>query len=139
MNFYGNNYNPYNHQPYQIPNVAYNGNFTPQMAQPQMETNKIYVTSLEDALNRFAKPNSVMVYRNQDEKTEYEIMTDVQGKKSYKTFTLADYSAIQTENSSQMNMVSVDDFNRLESRVKGLEQEITEKYKKENKKVIKDD
>ena len=55
-------------------NTPYNGNLQSQMAQqPQpapMRTNKIYVTSLEDALNRYAEPNTIMIYRNQDEKNE---------------------------------------------------------------------
>lgn len=125
MDFYGNYNKPYNNYN-QMQNNAYNGNY-----QPQIRTNKIFVTSLEDALNRYAEPNTVMVYRHQDEKFEYEIMTDAQGKKSYKTFVLGDYLATQGEKTDEPITKLNEDIKRLEGRIKGLEDEILKKYKKE--------
>ena len=110
-------------------NTPYNGNFQP----PQMRTNKIFVTSLEDALNRYAEPNTVIVYRHQDEKYEYEIMTDAQGKKSYKTLQLGDYSASQANKPVQPTQISIEQFNSLEERIKALEMEILKKYKEERR------
>lgn len=46
----------------------------------QPTTNKIYVTSLEDAMARYAGPNSTMIYVLQDESTVFEIYTDLQGR-----------------------------------------------------------
>ena len=118
-------------------NTPYNGNFQPQMMQPQqpaqMRTNKIFVTSLEDALNRYAEPNTFMVYRHQDERFEYEIMTDGQGKKTYKTLQLGDYSATQVEKQEEQPQISIKDFNVLKGRVEALEAEIVKKYKEERR------
>ena len=125
----------------QMQNNAYNGNFQPQMAiqqpQPQMRTNKLYVTSLEDALNRFAEPNTVIVYRHQDEKFEYEITTDAQGKKTYKTFVLGDYLAQnQAKEQEPITNPTEDvkkDLEAIKSRIKVLEEELLKNYKEQRK------
>ena len=131
--FFGRPYNQFG----QMPNTAYNGNFQPQMAQQTqpapMRTNKIFVISLEDALNRYAEPNTIMVYRHQDEKFEYEIMTDAQGKKSYKTLQLTDYS-LQVEKQDKSFVVTEDEFNSIKNRIQSLENEIIGKYKEERRK-----
>lgn len=49
---------PYQPQPYQ--------QFQPQQA-AQPKTNKVFVTSLDDALSRVCEPNSEMLYLHQDE------------------------------------------------------------------------
>lgn len=119
-------------------NAPYMGNFPPQMAQQpqplQMRTNKIFVTSLEDALNRYAEPNTIMVYRHQDEKHEYEIMTDSQGKKSYKTLVLGDYSAQNSEQMQNPTYVSREEFDAFKSRLEALESEALKKYKDDKRK-----
>ena len=117
-------------------NTPYMGNFQPQMAQPQpmqMRTNKIFVTSLEDALNRYAEPNTIMVYRHQDEKFEYEIMTDSQGKKSYKTLVLGDYSAQNSEQKENLNTISRDEFDAVKQQIKALEGQLLKLYKEERR------
>lgn len=118
-------------------NVPYMGNFQPQMAQQpqpaQMRTNKIFVTSLEDALNRYAEPNTIMVYRHQDEKFEYEIMTDSQGKKSYKTLVLGDYSAQNSEQKENLNTISRDEFDAVKQQIKALEGQLLKLYKEERR------
>lgn len=134
MDYFGRPNNQFN----QFGNTPYMGNFQPQMAQqpqpPQMRTNKIFVTSLEDALNRYAEPNTIMVYRHQDEKFEYEITTDNQGKKTYKTLQLGDYSTVQGEKQVMPNTISIEEFNSLKGRIKALEDEILNKYKEERRK-----
>ena len=116
-------------------NAPYNGGYQqPQQQQvPQMRTNKIFVTSLEDALNRYAEPNTIMVYRHQDEKYEYEIVTDAQGKKSYKTLQLADYSTIQAQKTAQADNVPIERFEGIEARLKALEAEVLKKYKEDKR------
>lgn len=111
-------------------NTPYMGmnNLQPQAPQPpQMRTNKIFVTSLEDALNRYAEPNTVIVYRHQDEKFEYEIMTDSQGKKSYKTLQLVDYSAPTSDKQDKSANISTEQFQALERRLTALESQINKK------------
>lgn len=59
--------------------------------QPQQAvTNKIYVTSAEDALSRFASPNTITAYFLQDESTLFEVATDAQGKKNIRVRKLTD-------------------------------------------------
>lgn len=53
-------------------------------------TNKIYVVSAEDALARYAQPNTVMQYVRQDEREIYEVYTDMQGKKAIRAWRLVD-------------------------------------------------
>lgn len=133
MDIYGNYGRPNNYYS-SMPNQAYSGNYAPQTAQPQMRTNKLYVTSLEDALNRYADPNTVMVYRHQDEQLEFEITTDAQGKKNYKTFVLGDYLA-QNQTKPQEQIVNPsEDIKRLEGRIKALEDEVLKGYKDEKRK-----
>lgn len=120
----------------QFGNVPYMGNFQPQMAQPQpmqMRTNKIFVTSLEDALNRYAEPNTIMVYRHQDEKYEYEIMTDSQGKKSYKTLVLGDFSAQNSEKTATPTYISKEEFDAVKSRLEAIESEVLKKHKEDRR------
>lgn len=89
--------------------------------QPQLRTNKVFVTSLEDALNRYAEPNTIMVYRHQDEKFEYEIMTDMQGKKSYKTLVLTDYSTVEQRSEDRGTVITQEALSAIESKLEVLE------------------
>lgn len=61
-----------------------------QMQPAQPSTNKWFVVSAEDAMSRYAQPNSVMIYLLQDESTLYEVYTDGQGKKGIRVRTLSD-------------------------------------------------
>lgn len=108
------------------------GNYQPHpqpQQQPQLRTNKIFVTSLEDALNRYAEPNTILVYRHQDEKFEYEIMTDCQGKKTYKTLQLTDYTAQQAEKQTATATISTEQLQAFESRLTALENEMSKHNK----------
>lgn len=58
--------------------------------QPSQITNKIYVTSKEDALARFVSPNTTTVYFLQDDSMIFEVMTDFQGKKNVRIRNLVD-------------------------------------------------
>ena len=133
MDYFGRPNNQFNN----FGNMPYMGNFQPQMAQQpqptQMRTNKIFVTSLEDALNRYAEPNTIIVYRHQDEKFEYEIMTDAQGKKSYKTLVLGDYSAQNSEKTENLNTISRDEFDAVKQQIKALEGQLLKLYKEERR------
>jgi hypothetical protein len=112
-------------------NMPYMSNFQPQPT--QMRTNKIFVTSLEDALNRYAEPNTIIVYRHQDEKYEYEIMTDSQGKKSYKTLVLGDFSAQNSDKPQEPTYASKEELYAFKSRLEAVESEVLKKYKDERK------
>lgn len=109
----------------------YNFNASYQPQQQQVRSNKIYVTSLDDALNRYIEPNTVIVYRNQNEEYEYEIMSDNQGKKAYKTYKLSPYSAPQDEKDEKTYSISREDFETVKSRINALEKEISNFHKEE--------
>lgn len=91
----------------------------PQMpAQPQNATNKIYVTSQDDALARFSDPGSTMVYTRQDEQQEYEVTTDYQGRKSIIIYNRAVASGQPVNAVSEY--VTAEQFRALESRFEAL-------------------
>lgn len=136
MDYFGNYNRGYNNNPYSQ-QMSYTGqNFVPQVQpQPQLRTNKVFVTSLEDALNRNAEPNTIMVYRHQDEKFEYEIFTDMQGKKTYKTLALTDYSTAEAHKEQGGILIPENILNAIEDRISALEGIIfKKKEEKENKK-----
>lgn len=102
--------------------INYGGYATPQMnygqppappIQPQMQTqglpktNKIFVTSLDDALNRPADYNSVVIYIHQDQPLLFEITTDPFGKKTHKTFMITP-SNEQSTNAKNSNTIPVE-------------------------------
>lgn len=114
---YNNNYSQYgypNQQYYQQPLSQYQ---TPQQNAfnyaPQPKTNKIFVTSLEDALNRFSEANSEILYLHQDENLIFEIKTDVQGKKTFKVFQLSPYQPVEEKNARTDEFVTRKEFEEL--------------------------
>ena len=86
QSYYGNQYNPYGGY------GGYQTGVSPSYPTVQPTTNKIYVTSLEDAMQRYASPNSTMIYVLQDESAIFEIYTDPQGKKIPKVKKLVDFA-----------------------------------------------
>lgn len=90
---YGNMPFPNMNQPYGQPNVS-------QMQNASPKTNKILVVSLEDALNRYAEPNSEMIYINQDQPLLYQVHTDYMGKKTYLIMDLVEHKATSTQSNT---------------------------------------
>lgn len=75
--------------------TQYGGGYQPpQPPQPSQvippKTNKIFVTSLEEAMARPAEPNTEIIYLHQNEPLLFEVTTDLQGRKSVKTFHLSE-------------------------------------------------
>lgn len=86
-----------------------------------MNTNKIYVTSLEDALNRTSTRGSEMVYFHQDTNEFYVVKTDVDGRKSWMGFTYSVPSQDATTPATKA------DLKELLERIEKLEKsEVTE-------------
>lgn len=114
------------------------GGMQQQQAQQQQQatpvTNKIYVTSFEDAMNRFAQPNSIYIYVLQDETKIFEIATDSQGRKLAKTYDLKPFFQHTSENTEKANNYATkEDFRALEEKIKALESSIP---KPDKKKII---
>lgn len=96
---------------------------TQYQSQTQPVTNKIYVTSLEDAMARFSNPNSIMEYTLQDESMKFEITTNAVGKKEYKVFKMVESKPEEKAKSVDMsNYITIEQFNALQGKIKALEE-----------------
>lgn len=111
---------PYQPQPYQ--------QFQPQQA-AQPKTNKVFVTSLDDALSRVCEPNSEMLYLHQDEPLLFEIKTDAQGRKTYKTYAISEDLPQDGEKADGQEFVLKEDFERLEGEFKALRDKLARQSK----------
>lgn len=81
-------------------NVFY-GQQMPQQMQMQVRTNKMFVTSVEDAMARYADYNTEIVYFHQDLPLLIEVKTDMQGKKTCNLFDISTH----TENKAEAGAV----------------------------------
>ena len=97
------NYYPYGN--YNVPNYQ----------QPTQITNKIYVTSKEDALNRFASPNTTTVYFLQDDSTIFEITTDIQGRKNIRIRNLVDVDVQDAKKEEKTDYLPRKEFDAFKS------------------------
>lgn len=91
---YGNfgNYGGYMQQPQPQPQPS----MQMQQAVP-VKTNKIFITSIEDAMARYVEPNSEIVYLHQDKPILVEVKTDMQGRKTCNVFDLSVHSEDKKE------------------------------------------
>lgn len=64
----------------------YGGYAPPAQPQPQLITNAIFVTSLEEALIKTTERPSDMIYFHQDKSEFYRIKVDTEGKKTWAVF-----------------------------------------------------
>ena len=115
--YYGNNYAGYGY-----PQSTSNSQQTTNTQ--QQVSNRIYVTSAEDALGRFATPNSIMVYTLQDETLQFEVATDYWGKKTIRTRQLTDYTPATTEKDKKMDYVTRQEFLGLQGQLKALKEQL---------------
>ncbi len=121
MNYWGGGYTPYNTYP-----QFNNGYAQPQMQtvpQPQFQTNKIFVTSLEEALARPAEPNTEIIYLHQTEPLLFQISTDLQRKKTALTFRLV---AEEDKKNVPVDCVSRAEFEEYKKKVDEFIKGVTE-------------
>lgn len=130
MDYYGRNYGY---------NLPYTNSYQVPQPQTQMRTNILYVTGLDDAMARYADPNTIISYRNQNEKFEYEIMTDSYGRKMAKTVEIRPYVAQQEQKQEQAAVVSKEEFDGVKSRLESLEREVLSKHKEDRKRGVTSD
>lgn len=130
---YNNGYVPYSQNPqpsYNVPNQPYGGfsaspngfnaqaNFAPQYAQnapqtnaqnvPQVNTNKIYVTGIEDARGRQLAPNSDYIFLDNDKPLLYRKTVDATGKMEIHTFKISEYNEEKEKEEKPVVVPSVD-------------------------------
>lgn len=87
--------------------------------EPPIQTNKWLVTSLQEALSRPAPLGSRGVYYQQDGDYEYEIFTDLNGRKTYEV-----YKRIACNDESSNNVVSRNEIDELKQKILKLEEMI---------------
>ena len=92
--------------------------------QAQPMTNKIYVTSGQEALSRFANFNSVTVYFSQDESTIFEVYTDMQGNKSIKARKLVDLEPAKPKKGTYITRAEFDEFKASLTPKKEIEEDV---------------
>ena len=152
----GNNYGGY--VPYSTPYSGYNnnqGNYTgqapfapqganyaPQMQsqqQPaQMNTNKIYVTGIEDEKARQLPPNSDFIFLDNDKPLLYRKTVDATGKMEIKAFKISEYTEPEAAPASaptvdMSQFVSVEEFKTVQTEMGRIKRTIDGLLKKEKK------
>jgi hypothetical protein len=118
----------YNNYSYQNPYQGYMNQYQ-QVQQPQLKTNKVWVTSLEDAMARSVEPNSEYIYLHQDKPLLIEVKTDMQGKKTARVLELKDYVEKPNEPPKPKKVISKDfaskeDLEALKSEIQTLKDKV---------------
>lgn len=158
-------YNPYGNMyqtPYSVPYSGYmqpqgnytgqapfapqNGNYTPQTpSQPQvqqqpaqMNTNKIYVTGIDDAKARQLPPNSDFIFLDNDKPLLYRKTVDATGKMEIKAFKISEYTETEAAPASApavdvSQFVSVEEFKTVQTEMGRIKRTIDGLLKKEKK------
>ena len=153
-------YNPYQNgnmyqAPYSVPYSGYmqpqgnytgqatfapqNGNYTPtvqpQQQPPQMNTNKIYVTGIEDARARQLPPNSDFIFLDNDKPLLYRKTVDATGKMEIKPFKILEYTETESAAPSPAvdlsQFVSVEEFKTVQTEMGRIKRTIDGLLKKE--------
>lgn len=152
----GNNYGGY--VPYSTPYNGYNGgqtNYTgqapfapqsanyaptaqPQQQPAQMNTNKIYVTGIEDARARQLPPNSDFIFLDNDKPLLYRKIVDATGKMEIKAFKISEYTETEAAPASApavdlSQFVSVEEFKTVQTEMGRIKRTIDGLLKKEKK------
>ena len=149
------------HRPYSVPYSGYmqpqgnytgqapfaqqNGNYTPtaqpqQQPQqpPQMNTNKIYVTGIDDARARQLPPNSDFIFLDNDKPLLYRKTVDATGKMEIKAFKISEYTETEAEPApapavDMSQFVSVEEFKTVQTEMGRIKRTIDGLLKKEKK------
>ena len=117
--FYNNGFNFSGYAGYNpLPQQQYIGYQQPiTQPAPQPKTNKIFVTSLQEAMSRPAEPNTEIIYLHQNEPFLFQITTDIQGIKTQKTFRLI---AEEKQEKKEFDYVARSEFEELKAKLETL-------------------
>ena len=101
---------------------------TTQWAPPQLKTNRILVTSLEEAIAKSTDSYSEMYYFDQNKPVFYIVRTDINMVKSW---TVVPYTLPNQENSTPATKADLASLEaRLEAKIASFEPKVTQKKKK---------
>ena len=137
-----NPYQPYNYGGTYIPNYNYqnpyqqfNPNLTQQQTQPQNQqpsatnTNKIFVSSLDDVKSKSLPANSDFIFLDNDKPILYQKTVDSKGQFEVKAFEIneikAQDSQKQPDTINLSNYVTLTEFEALKRQIDELKNKIT--------------
>ena len=124
----------------QAPFTPQNGNYAttaqPQQQPPQMNTNKIYVTGIEDARARQLPPNSDFIFLDNDKPLLYRKTVDATGKMEIKAFKISEYTETEAAHApgpavDMSQFVSVEEFKTVQTEMGRIKRTIDGLLKKE--------
>lgn len=72
-------------------------------AQAQTNTNKIYVSGIEDVRQRQLPNGSDIIFLDNDKPILYQKIVDSKGQFEVKAFTITPYNAVENDKSNQLN------------------------------------
>ena len=140
-NMYPGMQNPYmsmptGTQPYGIPMNAFNNYNSQQYQQPQnpVNTNKVYVSGLEDAKNRYLAPNSDYIFLDNDKPLLYRKVVDATGKMEVQTFQIIQVEEKPVEHTQNVDLskfVSMEAFNSLKKEFEEFKHQVNDLDDKE--------
>lgn len=121
-------------QPYGMPmspyyNMSTQAQATQQQTQPTQQqsntnavnTNKIYVTGIEDVKQRYLPPNSDVIFTHNDKPIQYEKIVDATGKMTIKTLSTAECDDNEEKKYElSANYVTRKEFNDLKEEIKNI-------------------
>lgn len=135
-------YNPYQFnnsmpsatQPYGYPMLPYTG--SPQQAQPiqqpQMNTNKIFVSGIEEVKMKMLPPNSEFVYLDNEKSILYQKTVDSTGHFEVRAFDIIEHKEQKPVENAQtidtQDLVSRKDFDNLKAEFTALRDKIRGSY-----------
>ena len=142
--YYGGFAAPQGNYTGQAPFAPQNGNYTPtaqpQQPQqpPQMNTNKIYVTGIDDARARQLPPNSDFIFLDNDKPLLYRKTVDATGKMEIKAFKISEYTETEAAPApapavDMSQFVSVEEFKTVQTEMGRIKRTIDGLLKKEKK------
>lgn len=122
INSFMGNTMPTGNQPYGVPITPYTGMsvnpYTQNQPnpQPQINTNKVYVSGMDDAKTRYLAPNSDYIFLDNDKPILYRKVVDGTGKMEIQAFEIVPYTEktdTQNANIDYSKFVSAEEFNKF--------------------------
>ena len=103
-----------------------------------MNTNKIYVTGIDDARARQLPPNSDFIFLDNDKPLLYRKTVDATGKMEIKAFKISEYTETEAAPASapavdMSQFVSVEEFKTVQTEMGRIKRTIDGLLKKEKK------
>ena len=144
---FSNNFNNYGYantiptstQPYGYPmsNYGMQSMAQPQMPmQPQTNTNKIYVSGIDDVRNRQLPNNSDVIYLDNDKPILYQKVVDGKGQFEVKAFSIVPYSPQDNDSAKQSvdlsNYVKIEDLEPIKSELRSIQEKLSRQGVKTN-------